>query len=63
MNRSYRKLLVMVAEEFVMKTEDFKGASPATQEDYRNAVQWLKDLPGEICPEVTDKQVSKLSGD
>lgn len=63
MNHSYRKLLVMVAEAFVMKTEGFKRSSLAAQEDYRNAIQWLKDLPDEICPQVLDEQISKLSDD
>lgn len=59
MNRSYRKFLVMVAEEFVMQSDDYLRSSPAAKEDYERAVQWLKNLPEEICPEITDEQLSK----
>lgn len=63
MKRTYRQFLVMVAEEFVMQSFEFLSTPKHYQQDYRNAVQWLKDLPEELCPEVTDEQLSQAKED
>jgi hypothetical protein len=57
--RTYRLLLVMVMEEFVMQSVDFLCSSNQSQGDFKKAVEWLKSLPEEICPEVTDDMIAK----
>jgi hypothetical protein len=61
--RTYRQLLVLVAEDLVMASYDFQTAPPHYQQDYKNAVKWLKSLPEEFCPEVTDDMIAQEKKD